>query len=149
LFEDHIEIFLNLEKIFLSLSHITRAIKTNSNLTSENAKRYKLLLYSMFNSSIDLYNVTFDKLEQIRQQLVRKSKDSGVGTLQFIKSNKVNNFIFKSGAGEVTGKPSITKENVKNIKFFKILMYYSQEFCKFVRECSNDLQSSSSGDPMV
>jgi len=103
----------------------------------------------MFNSSIDLYNVTFDKLEQIRQQLVRKSKDSGVGTLQFIKSNKVNNFIFKSGAGEVTGKLSVTKENVKNIKFFKILMYYSHEFCKFVRECSNDLQSSSSGDPMV
>lgn len=52
--------------MFLSLCYITRAIKSNSNLTSENAKKYKLLLYSMFNSSVDLYNVTFDKLEQIR-----------------------------------------------------------------------------------
>jgi len=149
LFEDNIEIFVNLEKMFLSLCYITRAIKNNSNLSSENAKKYKLLLYSMFNSSIDLYNVTFDKLEQIRQQLVRKSKDSGVGTLQFLKSSKVHNFIQKSGTAEVLGKPSLSKDNVKNIKFFKILMYYSQEFGRFVRECASDLQSASSGDPIV
>lgn len=139
MFDTHIEIFLNLEKLFLSLCYITRAVKGNANLSSENAKKYKLLLYSMFNSAIDLYNVTFDKLEQIRSQLVRKSKDSAVGTMQFLKSNKVNNFILQSGFGEVLGKPSLNKENVKNIKFFKILIYYSQQFSEFIRQCASDL----------
>lgn len=80
----------------------------------------------MFNSSVDLYNVAFDKLEEIRQQLVRKSKDASVATLQFLKSNKVNNFIQESGRQIVTGKPVNIRENVKNIKFFKVLMYYSK-----------------------
>jgi 16S rRNA C1402 N4-methylase RsmH len=66
LFEENVEIFQNLEKLFLSLAYITRAVKGNENLTTENAKKYKLLLYSMFNSCIDLYNVTFEKLEGIR-----------------------------------------------------------------------------------
>jgi len=67
LFDENIDVFIMLEQLFLSLAHICKSTKGNVNLASDNAKKYKMLLFSMFNSVVNLYDVTFDKLLIIRE----------------------------------------------------------------------------------
>lgn len=139
LFDENLDAYLMLEKLFLSLAHICKSTKGNTNLTSENAKKYKMLLFAMYNSVINLYNVTFDKLLIIRSHLMRKSKDRGNSTISFLKMHKVTNFFNESGNIHVVGSAGKKKSNVKNIKFFKILLYFSEGFKNFVKECASDL----------
>jgi len=49
----------------------------------------------------------------------------------------------------VVGSAGRKKDNVKNIKFFKILIYYSKNFKKFVRECANDMAGINFGDTII
>lgn len=149
LFDENIDTYINLETLFLSLSHICQTTKGNVNLNSDNAKKYKMLLFAMFNSTVNLYNVTFDKLQIIRDQLIRKSRDKGNSTLSFLKMHKVTQFFSESGNVAVVGSSGKKSDDVKNIKFFKILIYYSESFKKFVRECASDLQGSSFGDSII
>jgi hypothetical protein len=149
LFDENLDAFLQLEALFLSLCHICKSTKGNVNLTSDNAKKYKLLLFSMFNSVINLYDVTFDKLLIIREQLLRKSKDRGNSTLSFMKMHKVTNFMSDSGDVVVVGATGKRHRNSKNIKFFKILIYYSESFKRFIRECANDMSGTSASDTII
>jgi hypothetical protein len=149
LFDENLDTYLNLETLFLSLAHVCKTTKGNVNLTSDNAKRYKMLLFAMFNSVVDLYNVTFDKLLTIREQLLRKSRDRGNSTVSFLKMHKVTNFFNESGTKAVVGSAGKISDTVRNIKFFKILIFYCDSFKNFVRECAQDLMGNSFGDSII
>lgn len=139
LFGQNAQIYVHIETLFMSLSIICQSAKGNAHFSSENAKKYKTLLMAMFNSVLNLYDVTFDKLHIMRMNLLKKGKDKSGGTLSFLKMNKVTTFFSEAGDVQLTSAATKKRENIKNIKFFKILMYFSVGFKNFIRECSSDL----------
>lgn len=149
LFGQNAQIYVHIETLFMSLSIICQSAKGNAHFSSENAKKYKTLLMAMFNSVLNLYDVTFDKLHIMRMNLLKKGKDKSGGTLSFLKMNKVTTFFSEAGDVQLTSAATKKRENIKNIKFFKILMYFSVGFKNFIRECSSDLQGSSLSEPIV
>ena len=107
------------------------------------------MLFAMFYSVLNLYDVTFDKLQIMRNQLLKKGKDKSGATLSFLKINKVTTFFNEAGDVQLVNASIKKKDNIKNIKFFKILIYFSAGFRNFIRECSSDLGGSGLTEPIV
>lgn len=80
----------------------------------------------------------------MHKKLVDKCATGSEGTLtvQFLKTNKVTAFLERSGEAEVVWAAGGKKDKSKNIKFLKILMYYSQGFTYFINACSKCMADS-------
>lgn len=63
--------------------------------------------------------------------------------------HKVTNFFNESGTKAVVGSAGKISDTVRNIKFFKILIFYCDSFKNFVRECAQDLMGNSFGDSII
>ena len=134
----NIDIFVHAEKIFVSMGTVCK----NANLISaKESEEYKKLINAIFKSVIDFFDVVFDKLQRIHVKVMKKASNKSQGTKRFLESQHFEDFLFKCGHVEVTGAQSKVRDDTKNIKFFKILLFYSKGFKEFVGDTATSLGS--------
>lgn len=138
LFNEYIEIFEHFELLFMSLSVVA---KTASGIDQkEIGEEYRLLVNSIFRSLVDTYDIVFDKLLEIFAQVMKKSKSTKVGTRGFLNTQNFGEFLMRCGHVHLIGNQPNVRDDTKNLRFFKILLFYSKGFREFIVKMADNLR---------
>jgi len=143
LFGQNIEIYIHAEKTFGSLGILCRNAAKFKNHENQKFHEYYELINSLFISVVDLFDVTFYKLLDIHAQMIKKTKKENDGTRGFLKQMNFEDFVLQCGHVIVKGSNSkkMNRDDCKNVRFFKILLYYSKGFEAFVKKMANSLSN--------
>ena len=157
LFEEGIPTLIGFEIMFMALGIITKnsnfihkkntfyAETDNENDSDDKPKTdqeiYQESMNSLFISTIDFYDTLFDKLFQIVIKYEKKSRNLEEMTKKCLKQLNVLNFFKESGSAEFHGSVTKRKQGVQNCKFFRILLFYSRGFEKFIDDMGYRLAS--------
>lgn len=137
LFKENLEIFEHFETLFLSMSVVC---KTATVLDDEKNKEYKLLVKGIFKSTVETYDVVFNKLMEIHGSIVKKSKSKKDGTRGFLNTQNFGDWLLRCGNVHIIGNKPSDRSDTKNLRFFKILLFYSEGFREFIRTMAQSLR---------
>lgn len=136
LFKENLDIFEYFEMLFLSLSIVC---KTAANLDNDKNYEYKLLISGIFKSTVEMYDTVFNKLMDIHSTIVKKSKSKKDGTRGFLNTQNFGDWLLKCGNVHIIGNKPNSRNDTKNLRFFKILLFYSEGFRNFIRTMAQSL----------
>jgi hypothetical protein len=143
LFGDNLQAFVHAERSFQSLGILCKNAGKLKNSESENSREYHQLVNALFESVVDLFDVTFYKLLEIHSSMIKKTKKENDGTRGFLKQQNFEDFLLTLGHVVVKGAETnkMSRDDCKNIRFFKLLLYYSEGFREFVKKMSKSLST--------
>ena len=130
LFEMNIGIYKELERVINALGIITKNAAT---MTGKVGEEYGLIVKQLFLSAVDFFDVSFHKLIEMMESCKKKTTAGGRAVNSFLRFQNCENFFDKVGDHVLVGSTSKRAEDIKSIKFFKILIFYSKGFVDFLR----------------
>lgn len=133
LFSKYVNIFEELELIFLSMIPICQNADDQSRVLAPREQEYRIRMLSLFRSVIDVYSVLFKTMQNGLSQFMAATKKVSVETKKtYLKSIKIVSFFQNSGQKTLLNAPGKKKRDHVNFKFFKILLERCPQFKEFV-----------------